>query len=234
MKSIFKKELRSYFMSPLAYVFLGVFMFINSFSFVYYQIQYSVADVRALFTTTNEISLFLVSILTMRLLSEEKNKKTDQLLLTAPVDVWEIVAGKFFAACTVFLVALIISLVFPITMFIFGEPSFGECIGGYIGFMLLWSALISVGVLISALTENQMISAVATFAVLLVLYNLEGIAGALSNEFIKSCLKSVSLINRYSDFSAGVLSLDSVVFYLSFIFVVLFLAVKVVERRRYS
>ena len=192
------------------------------------------ADVRALFTTTNEISLFLVSILTMRLLSEEKNKKTDQLLLTAPVDVWEIVAGKFFAACTVFLVALVISAVFPITLFIFGEPSLGECIGGYIGFILLWAALISVGVLISALTENQMISAVATFAVLLVLFNLEGIAGALSNDFIKSCLKSVSLINRYSGFSAGVLSLDSVVFYLSFIFVVLYLAVKVVERRRYS
>lgn len=234
MKSIFKKELRSYFMSPLAYVFLGVFIFVNAFSFVYYQVQYSVADVRALFSTTNEISLFLVSILTMRLLSEEKNKKTDQLLLTAPVDVREIVAGKFFAACTVLLVALVISMVFPITMFIFAEPSLGEIIGGYIGFVLLWASLISVGVLISALTENQMISAVATFAVLLVLFNLEGIAAAVSNNFVSEILKSVSLINRYADFSAGVLSLDSVVFYISFIFVVLFLAVKIVERRRYS
>ncbi|MBQ7975079.1 MAG: ABC transporter permease subunit [Clostridia bacterium] len=234
MKAIFKKELRSYFMSPIAYVFLGVFMFINAFTFVYYQINYSVADVRALFLNTNEISLFLVSILTMRLLSEEKNKKTDQLLLTAPVEVSDIVMGKFFAACTVFLVALLISVVFPVTLFIFGEPSVGECIGGYIGFAMLWASLIAVGVLISALTENQMISAVATFAVLLVLYNLEGIAASVSNQFISGILKSVSLINRYADFSAGVLSLESVVFYLSFIFLILFFAVKVVERRRYS
>lgn len=234
MKAILIKELKSYFMSPLGYVFMGVFILINAFFFVNGPIAYGVADIGSLFSNVNVIFLFLISILTMRLLSEEKNKKTDQLLLTAPVKVSDIVLGKYLAAVCVFLITLAVSMVFPITLFIFGDPPLGECIGGYFGFILLWGALISVGVFISSLTENQMISAVFTFCVLLLINFFDFIASSISNEKISAIVKSLSLFGRYGDFETGILNIANVIFFLSFIFVFLFLTVKVIEKRRYS
>lgn len=234
MKAIFLKELRSYFLSPLGYVFMGVFIFMNAMFFVNTQIAYGVADVKALFSNVNVFFLFLVAILTMRLLSEEKNKKTDQLLITAPVNVSDIVIGKYLAAFCVFLISLAVSLVFPITLFIFGNPPLGQCIGGYIGFILLWGALISVGVLISAMTENQMIAAVFTFAAMLVIYYIDAIAGSIPNPFLSGLVGSLSLFARYSDFSSGLLNIANVVYFVSFIFIFLFLTVKFIEKRRYS
>ena len=234
MTAILKKELKSYFMSPIGYVFVGAFLLINTFFFVSYQIAYSVADTKALFSNVNVIFLFLIAILTMRALSEEKNKKTDQLLLTAPVKVSEIVMGKYLASFGVFLISLALSLMFPIILFIFGNPSFSECIGGYIGFILLWSALISVGIFISALTENQMISAIFTFSVLLLLSYTDTIAGSIENQLISGILLRLSLFGRYTDFTMGILDFSDVVFFISFTALFLFLTVKVVEKRRYS
>ena len=234
MTAILKKELKSYFMSPIGYVFVGTFLLINTFFFVSYQIAYSVADTKALFSNVNVIFLFLIAILTMRSLSEEKNKKTDQLLLTAPVKVSEIVLGKYLASFGVFLISLALSLMFPIILFIFGNPSFSECIGGYIGFILLWSALISVGIFISALTENQMISAIFTFSVLLLLSYTDTIAGSIENQLISGILIRLSLFGRYTDFTMGILDFSDVVFFISFTALFLFLTVKVVENRRYS
>ena len=234
MKAIFKKELKSYFMSPLGYVFMGVFILINAFFFINGPVAYGVADVSSLFSNVNVIFLFLISLLTMRLLSEEKNKKTDQLLLTAPVSVTEIVLGKYFAAFCVFLITLAVSMVFPITLFIFGDPPLAECIGGYFGFVLMWGALIAVGVFVSSLTENQMISAVFTFAALLLISYLDYIAASISNQVISSIISSLSVFRRFSDFSTGIFDISGVVFFLSFIFVFLFLTVKIVEKRRYS
>ncbi len=234
MKAIYFKELKGYFMSPLGYVFMGVFIFMNALFFVNTQIAYGVADVKALFSNVNVYFLFLVAILTMRLLSEERNKKTDQLLITAPIEIWEIVSGKFLAAFSVFLISLVVSLIFPITLFIFGNPPLAQCIGGYIGLILLWGALISVGVFISALTENQMISAVFTFAILLVIYYIDAIAGSVSNEFLSSIIGSLSLFGRYSTFASGLINFADIIYFLSFIFVILFVTVRVIEKRRYS
>ena len=234
MKAIFKKELKGYFMSPLGYVFMGVFILLNSFFFVNGPIAYGIADVGSLFSNVNVIFLFLISILTMRLLAEEKNKKTDQLLLTAPVSVTDIVLGKYFAALGVFLITLVVSLVLPITLFIFADPPLGECIGGYIGFILLWAALISVGVFISALTETQMISAVFTFGVLLLINYFDFIASSVSNEFISKLITSLSLFRRYSDFQTGILNIEHVVFFISVVFIFLFFTIRVIEKRRYA
>ncbi len=234
MKAILKKELRSYFLSPIGYVFMGVYIFLSAFFFINGSVAYGSANVKALFSNVNVIFLFLISMLTMKSFSEEKNKKTEQLLLTAPVKLWEIVLGKYFAALCVFLITLAVSLVMPAVLFIFGDPPIGECIGGYIGFILLWASLIAVGVFISALTESQVISAIYTFAVLLILNYFGLIATKISNGVISKIFSSLAVFDRFNDFSAGLLNITNIVFYLSFIFVFLFLTVKVIERKRYA
>lgn len=234
MKAIFKKEFKSYFLSPIGYIFVGIFIILCAMFFLGGSISYQVADISGLFSNINVVYLFLVSILTMRLLSEEKNKKTDQLLLTAPVSVTEIVLGKYLAAMAVFGVTVLISFVFPITLFIFGQPPLGEVIGSYIGFILLWGAFIAIGVLISALTESQMIAAVFTFGVLLIIYFMDWIAANVSNKILLSVIQWFSLLKRYNEFQNGILNVTNIVYYLSFIFVMLFLTVRTIEKRRYS
>ena len=160
MKAIFKKEFKSYFLSPIGYIFVGVFIILSAVFFLNGSLLYGAADIDILFSNINVICVFLVSILTMRLLSEERNKKTDQLLLCAPVSVTEIVVGKYLAAMAVFGVTMVITFVYPAVLCIFGEPSMSEIIGSYIGFILLWGAFISIGVLVSALTESQVRSGI--------------------------------------------------------------------------
>ncbi len=234
MKAIFKKEFKGYFLSPIGYIFVGVFMILSAMFFLTGPISYQVADISALFSNINIVYLFLVSILTMRLLAEEKNKKTDQLLLTAPVSIPEIVVGKYLAAMAVFGITIAISLVFPITLFIFGEPSLGEIIGSYVGFILLWGAFVAIGVFISSLTENQMIAAVSTFGVLLLVYFMDWIAGNFSNPALVTVIQWFSLMSRFFEFQSGILNITDIIYYLSFIFVFLFLTVRTIEKRRYS
>ncbi|MBQ2931234.1 MAG: ABC transporter permease subunit [Clostridia bacterium] len=234
MKAIFKKELKAYFLSPIGYIFVGVFMALCALFFLNSAIAYQIADISGMFANINVVYLFLVSILTMRLFAEERNKKTDQLLLTAPVSIPEIVLGKYFAAMAVFGLTLVVSLGFPAVLFMFGEPSFGEILGSYTGVVLLWGAFIAIGVLISALTESQMIAAVSTFGVLLLIYYMDGIVANIGTVWIAKLLDWLSLFKRYNEFQSGILNIENVVYYLSFIFIALFLTVRTIEKRRYS
>lgn len=234
MTAIFKKEFRNYFMSPIGYIFVGVFTFLASMFYSSGILMSQQADISIMFSDINVIYLFLAALLTMRLLSEEKNKKTDQLLLSSPVSITEIVIGKYLAAMAVFGVTMLISLVYPAIMFMFGEPAISEVIGSYIGFILLWGAFISVGVFISSLTESQMIAGVFTFASLLLIYFISWFEASLKNPVAKKIVDWFSLLSRYSEFQSGILNVENIVYYLSFIFVFLFLAVRVIDKRRYS
>lgn len=234
MTAIFKKEFRNYFMSPIGYIFVGVFTFLASMFYSSGVLMSQQADISIMFSDINVIYLFLAALLTMRLLSEEKNKKTDQLLLSSPVSITEIVIGKYLAAMAVFGVTMLISLVYPAIMFMFGTPAISEVIGSYIGFILLWGAFISVGVFISSLTESQMIAGVFTFASLLLIYFISWFEASLKNPVAKKIVDWFSLLSRYSEFQSGILNVENIVYYLSFIFVFLFLAVRVIDKRRYS
>ena len=234
MKAIFKKEFKSYFLSPIGYIFVGVFIILSAVFFLNGSLLYGAADIDILFSNINVICVFLVSILTMRLLSEERNKKTDQLLLCAPVSVTEIVVGKYLAAMAVFGVTMVITFVYPAVLCIFGEPSMSEIIGSYIGFILLWGAFISIGVLVSALTESQVIAAVFTFGILLIIYLLDGIASSVSNPVVLTVIQWLSLLRRFGEFQNGILNITNIVYYFSFIFVMLLLAVRAIEKRRYA
>jgi len=234
MTAIFKKELKNYFYSPIGYIFVGVFMALAAFFFITGVLYSQQADISLMFSNINVIYLFLASLLTMRLLSEEKNKKTDQLLMSAPVSITEIVLGKYLAAMAVFGITMVLSLIFPAIMFKYGEPALSEVIGSYLGFILLWGAFIAIGVFISSLTESQMIAGVFTFSALLMIYFINWFESSVKSELAKEIIGWFSLLDRYSKFQSGILSLENIIYYLSFIFVFLFLTVRVIDKRRYS
>lgn len=234
MTAIFKKEFKNYFMSPIGYIFVGVFTFLASMFFSSGILMSQQADISIMFSDINLVYLFLAALLTMRLLSEEKNKKTEQLLFSAPVSITSIVVGKYLAAMAVFGITMLISLVYPFIMFKFGEPALSEVIGSYLGFILLWGAFISVGVFISSLTESQMIAGVFTFAALLLIYFISWFEASVKSPVIAKIIGWFSLLSRYGEFQSGILNFESVIYYLSFIFVFLFLTVRVIDRKRYS
>lgn len=234
MIAIFKKEFRNYFMSPIGYIFVAVFTFLASMFYCTGVLLNGQADISVMFSNVNLVYLFLTALLTMRLLSEEKNKKTEQLLLSSPVSITGIVMGKYLAAMAVFGVTVIISLIYPAVMFMYSEPALSEIIGSYIGFILLWGAFISVGVFISSLTESQMIAGVFTFASLLLIYFISWFEQSVQNEVVRKVIGWFSLLSRYSEFQSGILNIGNVIYYLSFIFAFLFLTVRVIDKKRYS
>jgi len=234
MQAIFKKEMRNYFKTPIAYIFIAPFIALTALFFVTGMLNSGAASVDYILGPINIICLFTVPILTMQLLSEERNKKTDQLLLTSPISVWDIVIGKYFAALSVFLITLGITLIFPAILFIVGKPILTEIIGSYIGFILIWATFIAVGVFVSSITESQVISAILTFVVLLVLYSLDGFTSGVTQLWLKSIINWFSVFSRYADFQVGLLNLPNIVYYFSFVFVFLFLAQRNIEKRRYS
>ncbi len=234
MIAIFKKEFKNYFLSPIGYIFVGVFMALAAMFFSSSVLYSQRADISLMFSDINVIYLFLVSLLTMRLISEEKNKKTDQLLLSAPIKVTDIVIGKYLAAMSVFGVTILISFAFPMIMFKYANPALSEIIGSYLGFILLWGAFISIGVFISSLTESQMIAGVFTFAGLLLIYLINWVQMNVQNEFLRKIIGMFSLLDRYGEFQRGILNIENIIYYLSFIFVFLFLTVRVIDKRRYS
>lgn len=175
MIAIFKKELRSFFLTPVGYIFTGFFLLISGFFFAAENLFPANPNFNGMLGTITFVFMILVPILTMRLLAEESRQKTDQLLLTSPLNVTEIVLGKFFAAVTVLLFTVIITFIYPIILSCFGTIALPEIIGGYIGFLLLGSSFIAIGLFVSSFTENQVVAAVITFSFLLFFWVMDSL-----------------------------------------------------------
>ena len=126
------------------------------------------------------------------------------------------------------------SFVFPVILFVIGKPVLSETIGTYVGFIFIWSVFIAIGIYISSMTESQVVSAILTFVVLFVLYLVEMIAGSVQNETAKNILGWFSVFGRYEDFKNGIFNISSIIYYISFVFVALFLTARNIERRRYN
>ena len=233
MNAIYNKELKAYFSSPLGYIFIGFFLFASSLTFMVTNIQESTSNLKAFFEGLNTIQMFLIPILTMRLLSEERNSKTDQLLLTSPVSITHIVLGKLFAAISVYGLSLWLTIIFPFIISVYGEISRGELISQYIGFLLMSSAFIAIGTYISALTENQLISAVATFGILFVLFITDKVAVNVSSPSVSAFLNHISISSRYGDFSRGIINTEAIVYYLSVVCLFCFLTVHHIDKKRW-
>ena len=233
MKAIFKKELRSYFCSPLGYVFIAVFALVTALFFFIYNLVQGIGDISYVFSHIMLLLVLIIPVLTMRSFAEEKNKKTDQLLLTCPISVGEIVIGKTLAAYVVFALALALTLIYPLIISFYTETAWATVMCNYLGFFLMGAAFISVGIFISSLTENLLISAVASFGALFALYLMDWVSGSVQNPVIAAVANAISVTARYTDFSMGIINISHVIYYLSFIAIFAVLTVTNIEKRRW-
>jgi ABC-2 type transport system permease protein len=173
MLAVLSKELKAYFYSATGYVFMGVFLLICGIFFANYNLIPASPLYSNVLSSITFIFLILVPIITMRLIAEEKHQKTDQLLLTSPLSVSEIVIGKYLASVALFFLTLIITFLYPFMLSRYGTIPTGEIAATYIGFALMGAAFISVGVFVSSLTENQVVSAVSSFGMLLLIWIID-------------------------------------------------------------
>ncbi|MEG2931358.1 MAG: ABC transporter permease [Ruthenibacterium sp.] len=232
MIAILKRELNAYFDTPLGYVFVAVYYLFAGYFFFSYNLYGNSTDMRSLFSILFTVTLFLIPILTMRLMSEDRRAKTDQLLMMSPVSALEIVLGKLFAALIVYLLAMSITLVQAVVLASFAPVEWSVILGHFLGLFLLGTALIAVGLFISALTENQIIAAIGGFCVGFFLMLLDSLAGLIGNSMLAGFVTDLSFQTHYQNFTLGVFDASDIVFYLSVTALFAFFTVCAFEKRR--
>ena len=239
MLAIYRREMGAFFTSGVAYVFLAVFWLVSGIFFYNGVVASGTTDKSSMFSSMFYIVLFLIPVLTMKLLSEEKKNRTDQGLLTAPVGLWEIVLGKYFAALTLYIIAESVVFIYAFILNYLGDVVWTPLLGNYVAMIFLGAAFIAVGLFVSSLTENQMASAVVSLVVLFVIYLSEMLVSSFENggklkKAIHFVVSKLAFYSRYVEFTRGVFSLPSIVFFISAAFLFNFFTVKVLEKRRWS
>ena len=233
MIGIIRREIRAYFYSPAGYVFTAIFWLLGAAFFFLYNILAASADVTSLFGNLSYLFMLIVPLLTMRLFSEEYKQGTDKLLLTAPVSVWEIVFGKFFATMGVLLRALACTIPWLIIIAIFGTPSWPTILGCYVAVIFAISIFAAMGLFLSSLTESQLIAAVLSFALFLGLYIVDMLSYSLgTSTLLGELLSWLSIFTRYDTFMSGEFSLGNLIYFISLTGLFLYLTARVIERRR--
>ena len=226
------RELRSYFLSPLAYVVIALFLALSGYLFALILANGREASLRGLVQNISVLYLFIVPAISMRLLAEEQRTGTVELLLTNPVQEWEIVTGKFLASVMLVLVMLGLTLLFPLFLFIYGNPDRGPIITGYVGIFLQAAAFLSIGLWASSLTQNQIVAAIVSFALLLILWLSENLGQFLGGT-IGSIISYTSVITHFQSFPQGVIQSNDVIYYLSLVLAGIVLSTLSLQSRRY-
>src|SRR5687768_3262265 len=248
--AIAHKELKAYFASPIAYVVIGLFALVFGF-FYYIGVAFFVQQsaqmmgmqggptqnvneqvIRGLFLNASVILLFVLPMITMRTYSEEKRSGTIELLLTAPLTDVQIIMGKFLGAMALYAAMLAVTLIHLGVLFAFGTPEWIPIATGYLGLLLMGGCFISVGLLISSFTRNQIVAVMATFAVFLLLWVINW-AGPLTGPRTSAVLEYLSITSHLDDFTRGVVDTKHVVYYVSFIAFGLFLTARSVDTERW-
>lgn len=235
MIGIFKREMKAYFSSPIGYIFLAVMFLLSGYFFTYMLLNQS-SYIEYVFSGMMTITMILIPFLTMRLLSEDKKLKTDQLLLTSPVSVGGMVWGKFLAAFTMFLISVSITLVYVVILATFTTPNWNVFVGNFIGLLLFGAALIAIGLFISSLTESQMIAAVISYGAIMFIGFFDTIAASMPSglSFLATIFSSLSFNSKYTELVSGVLNIANMLFFVSVALIFNFLTVRIIERKRWS
>jgi ABC-2 type transport system permease protein len=248
--TIYRKELNSYFVSPIAYILLLMFALIFGFffwnalgMFVYYGIESQMRGqsmpmnvneqvIRPLLSNISVVGLFFIPLITMRLFAEEKRNGTIELLATSPVRDTEVIAGKWLAAVTLYATMLLFTAVNFSFLFRYGNPDWKPLAIGYLGLLLQAGALLAIGTFVSTLTKNQIIAGAVTFGVCLILWVLEWVSGYETATWAR-VLAYMSVITHYESFAKGVLATKDAIYYVTLIFLALFLTSRSMESLRW-
>ncbi|HOG47747.1 MAG TPA: ABC transporter permease [Anaerolineae bacterium] len=230
---IARRELASYFTSPIAYAVTAVFMVIVGYFFGMILYLSREATMRYLFYNVTTFLLLIGPALTMRLVAEERKSGTIELLLTAPVRDGEVIVGKFLAALLLWALMLALTLVYPLLLRAFGNPDPGPILSGYLGLLLAGGAVLSLGVVASTLTANQIVAALVAFGLSLMLWLADALQYVVSGP-VGQFFAYLSLSVHFADLPKGVIDTKDVIFYLSIIVASLFVATRILEARRWK
>ena len=248
MFAIYKKELKSYFINAIGYVYVGVFLAISALLCCYTTLGAQTYSTDNYFSMMIFSFIILIPLLTMKLFSEEKKLRTEQLLLTAPVSIWGMVMGKFLAALTLFGGTILVSCVNLIPIYHYGNvergstdysmthigPVTGEIVSCLVGLFLIGCAFVAIGLFVSSLTENQLAAAVITIAIILVMLLLELLNSFIDVYAIRFIISWICLLSRFGNFTTGILDYASILYFLSITGVFLLLTVRVYDKRRWG
>lgn len=221
-----------YFNSPIAYIFIGVFLVVGNWLFFNSFFLIGQTGMRSFFALLPWIFLFMTPAITMRLWAEEKKSGTIEFLLTLPVTDWQVVLAKFFGALSFLFVSLLLTITLPITLAFLGNADFGPIIGGYLGALFLGGAYVSLGLFISSLTKNQIISFIVSLTACFIFLIVGAdfvLAGA--PKFFQPTMQFIGLGSHFDNISRGIIDTKDIIYYGSFMFLFLWLNVRVVEKR---
>lgn len=224
------KETKALFTSPIAYVLIAVFLLLMGYTFTAYLFISRTATLIQSVFQASILLLLIVPVITMRLFAEERRNGTLELLLSLPVSEIEIVLAKFLASMSVIVVMLVLTLAYPVTLQIFGDPDWGPVYGGYLGLVLLGGALVAVGLAISALTANQIVAATVALGVFLLMWMLDSLGSLLPDPF-DIFVVNLSLTAHFTPFATGALFLSDFGFFSTLILLGLLLSVRALARR---
>lgn len=239
MSAIFRREMRAYFTTPIGYVFMAIFLLISSSVFCLCTLQQGErSNIAMYFTILVFFFIILVPILTMKTFSEERKTRTEQLLMTSPVSISGMVAAKYFAAMTMYVLTLLVSSLNFYTLFKFAadnaEPNVAAIVGNHIALILVGSVFIAIGIFVSSLTENQLAAAIITVAAIIGLLVAGFLADLIPFYPLRAAVKWVSIFTRFSYFTYGIFDYSAVIYYVSMTFLFLFLTARVFDRRRWN
>lgn len=224
MWAIYRKELKSYFLSPIGYIVIGIFLFVFSVFFYLTTVATGSVDLGALYYYAALYGLMIiVPILTMRMFAEERKTGTEQLILTSPVSMTGVVMGKLLAAITVVCITLVISLGYFLIVNYFGSPNIAVVLVSILGYILISAAALSIGMFASSITENQIIAGVITIAFLIM---------SLFMQDLNSVFLNLAIMNFYQDFPSGVISLSEIVGLVSFTGMFTAFTIIIMQRRK--
>lgn len=233
MIAVWKRELQSYFFTPVGYVFMGVFLALSSVMFYLQILQQRSSDLLTFIGQMSYLWMLLSPVLTMRLLAEERQKRTDQLLLTSPVSLPGIVMGKYLAAVTVMLLTVALTMVYVLIVAIYGQVYPGELMVGLGGFLLQGCAFLALDLMISGFSANQVTAAVVAFGVNFALWILDMMETSVTTPWLADVMNFFSLYSRNEPFLMGQLSFASIGYDLSFAVMCLIVTIHGLDSRRY-
>ncbi len=243
MSAIYKREMLGYFTCPTGYVFAAIFFAISGILFSITTFGFQTASTSTYFTLMLISFIVLIPLLTMKLLSEERKSKTEQILLTSPVSLLGIVSAKFFAAYTLFAGTLVTSSVINIYALytvakeqedVISKLNLPTVIGSVIGILLIGAVFVSIGLFLSALTETQIIAAVSSIGVFVLIFLFSLLPTFINNSVIRTVIKWFSVFDRFYIFTYGVFDITAIVYYISITLVFIFLTVRIYEKRRWA
>jgi gliding motility-associated transport system permease protein len=228
--ALLAKEELAVFSSPIAYAVLGVFLVLLGYTFTTFLFLNKVATLLHVFFQTAILFLLMVPVLTMRLVAEERKQGTLEVLLTAPVTESAIVLAKFLAGLTLLLVMLALSAAYAVVLALYAAPDWGPIYSGYLGLLLLGATLVALGLLVSSLTANQLVAAVVSLGLFLLLWMIDTLSYLVPDP-LDTLLVNLSLLAHFTPLATGTLFLSDVGFFLTLTLAALFLSVRALARR---